>query len=57
MGTSANQVALVTGSSRGLGEVAMAGVAAAIGNAIFHATRRRLRELPIRIVHLFHEAR
>ena len=38
---------------KGLGEVAMVGVAAAIGNAIFHATGRRLRELPIRIEHLF----
>jgi CO/xanthine dehydrogenase Mo-binding subunit len=38
---------------KGLGEVAMVGVAAAIGNAIFDATGRRLRELPIRIEHLF----
>jgi xanthine dehydrogenase YagR molybdenum-binding subunit len=34
---------------KGLGEVAMVGVAPAIGNAIFHATGRRLRRLPIRI--------
>ncbi|MCD2184964.1 xanthine dehydrogenase family protein molybdopterin-binding subunit [Rhizobium sp. GN54] len=37
---------------KGLGEVAMVGVAAAIGNAIFHATGRRLRQLPMRIEHL-----
>jgi xanthine dehydrogenase YagR molybdenum-binding subunit len=37
---------------KGLGEVAMVGVAAAIGNAIFHATGRRLRELPMRVEHL-----
>ncbi len=37
---------------KGLGEVAMTGVAPAIANAIFHATGRRLRDLPIRIEHL-----
>jgi xanthine dehydrogenase YagR molybdenum-binding subunit len=37
---------------KGLGEVSMVGVAAAIANAIHHATGRRLRELPIRIEHL-----
>ncbi|MDQ1081626.1 xanthine dehydrogenase family protein molybdopterin-binding subunit [Pseudoroseomonas cervicalis] len=37
---------------KGLGEVAMVGVAAAIGNAVFHATGRRVRELPIRVEHL-----
>jgi len=35
-----------------LGEVAMVGVAPAIANAIYHATGRRLRDLPIRIEHL-----
>ena len=34
---------------KGLGEVAIVGVAAAIVNAIFHATGRRVRKLPIRI--------
>lgn len=37
---------------KGLGEVAMVGASPAIANAIFHATGRRLRELPIRIEHL-----
>jgi len=37
---------------KGLGEVSMVGVAAAIANAVFHATGSRLRELPIRIEHL-----
>jgi len=31
----------------GLGEVGMAGVAAAIANAVHHATGRRIRDLPI----------
>jgi xanthine dehydrogenase YagR molybdenum-binding subunit len=37
---------------KGLGEVAMVGVAPAIANAIYHATGRRCRDLPIRIEHL-----
>jgi xanthine dehydrogenase YagR molybdenum-binding subunit len=37
---------------KSLGEVAMAGVAPAIANAVHHATGRRLRDLPIRIEHL-----
>jgi xanthine dehydrogenase YagR molybdenum-binding subunit len=37
---------------KGLGEVAMVGVAPAIANAVFHATGRRLHDLPIRIEHL-----
>jgi xanthine dehydrogenase YagR molybdenum-binding subunit len=37
---------------KGLGEVAMVGASAAIANAVFHATGKRLRELPIRIEHL-----
>jgi xanthine dehydrogenase YagR molybdenum-binding subunit len=37
---------------KGLGEVSMVGVAAAIANAVFHATGRRLRDLPIRIENL-----
>ena len=38
--------------ARGLGEVSMTGVAPAIANAVFHATGRRLRDLPIRIEYL-----
>ena len=34
---------------KGLGEVALVGVAAAIANAVYHATGRRVRRLPIRI--------
>jgi len=37
---------------KGLGEVAMVGVAPAIANAVYHATGRRVRNLPIRIEHL-----
>jgi xanthine dehydrogenase YagR molybdenum-binding subunit len=37
---------------KGLGEVAMIGAAAALANAVFHASGRRLRMLPIRIEHL-----
>jgi xanthine dehydrogenase YagR molybdenum-binding subunit len=33
--------------AKGLGEVGVVGVAAAIANAIFHATGRRVRDLPI----------
>jgi len=37
---------------KGCGEIGQVGVAAAIGNAVFHATGRRARELPIRVEHL-----
>ncbi|MFG2074322.1 xanthine dehydrogenase family protein molybdopterin-binding subunit [Nonomuraea maritima] len=33
--------------SKGIGEIGIVGTAAAIGNAVFHATGHRLRELPI----------
>jgi xanthine dehydrogenase YagR molybdenum-binding subunit len=32
---------------KGLGEIGIVGVAAAISNAVFHATGKRIRELPI----------
>jgi xanthine dehydrogenase YagR molybdenum-binding subunit len=32
---------------KGLGEIGLVGVAAAIANAVFHATGKRVRELPI----------
>jgi xanthine dehydrogenase YagR molybdenum-binding subunit len=34
---------------KGLGEVGVVGVAAAIANAVYHATGRRIRSLPITI--------
>jgi xanthine dehydrogenase YagR molybdenum-binding subunit len=37
---------------KALGEVSFTGVAPAIANAVYHATGRRLRNLPIRIEHL-----
>lgn len=37
---------------KGLGEVSLVGMAPAIANAVFHATGRRIHELPIRIEHL-----
>jgi len=33
--------------SKGMGEVGLVGFAAAVGNAVFHATGKRVRELPI----------
>jgi xanthine dehydrogenase YagR molybdenum-binding subunit len=35
--------------TKGVGEVGLVAMAAAIGNAVFHATGRRLRSLPITI--------
>lgn len=34
---------------KGLGEIALIGMAPAVANAVYHATGRRVRELPIRI--------
>jgi xanthine dehydrogenase YagR molybdenum-binding subunit len=33
--------------AKGLGEIGVVGAAAAIGNAVYHATGKRIRELPI----------
>jgi xanthine dehydrogenase YagR molybdenum-binding subunit len=33
--------------SKGIGEIGIVGTAAAVANAVFHATGRRVRELPI----------
>lgn len=38
--------------ARGVGEIGLAGVAAAIASAVYHATGVRVRDLPIRIEHL-----
>jgi xanthine dehydrogenase YagR molybdenum-binding subunit len=38
--------------AKGIGELPMVGVAAAVANAVFHATGVRVRDLPIRIEHL-----
>ncbi|MDW6064449.1 hypothetical protein SAZ11_49055 [Streptomyces sp. FXJ1.4098] len=35
--------------TKGIGEIDLVGLAAAIGNAVFHATGRRVRSLPITI--------
>lgn len=35
--------------AKGLGEIALAGTAAALANAIFHATGHRLTSLPLRL--------
>jgi xanthine dehydrogenase YagR molybdenum-binding subunit len=35
--------------AKGIGELGAVGVSAAIANAVFHATGRRIRALPIRI--------
>ncbi|GAA2404929.1 xanthine dehydrogenase family protein molybdopterin-binding subunit [Catellatospora methionotrophica] len=35
--------------TKGIGEIGLVGVAAAIGNAVFHATGRRARDLPITV--------
>jgi xanthine dehydrogenase YagR molybdenum-binding subunit len=35
--------------ARGVGEIGLAGIAAAIANAVYHATGVRVRNLPIRI--------
>ena len=34
---------------KGLGEIGIVGAAAAVANAVFHATGKRIRELPITI--------
>jgi xanthine dehydrogenase YagR molybdenum-binding subunit len=41
---------------KGVGEIGTVGMAAAIANAVFHATGRRLRSLPLRIEHLMEDA-
>ena len=38
---------------KGVGEIGIVGVAAAIANAVYHATGKRVRDLPITIDKLF----
>lgn len=42
--------------ARGVGEIGLAGIAAAITNAVYHATGVRVRELPVRIEDLLEPA-
>jgi CO/xanthine dehydrogenase Mo-binding subunit len=37
---------------KGIGEIGVVGVSAAIANAVYHATGRRIRSLPITVEHL-----
>lgn len=41
--------------TKGIGEIGITGVAAAIGNAVYHATGRRIRDLPITLDKLIAE--
>jgi xanthine dehydrogenase YagR molybdenum-binding subunit len=41
--------------TKGVGELAVAGIAAAIANAVYHATGRRIRSLPITIEKLLEQ--
>lgn len=34
-------------ANKGLGEITIVGVAAAVANAVYHATGKRIRDLPI----------
>jgi xanthine dehydrogenase YagR molybdenum-binding subunit len=40
---------------KGVGEIGTVGLAAAIANAVYHATGRRLRDLPLRIEHVMED--
>jgi xanthine dehydrogenase YagR molybdenum-binding subunit len=35
--------------AKGIGEIGIVGTAAAVANAVFHATGARVRDLPIRL--------
>ena len=38
--------------ARGVGEIGITGMAAAISNAVYHATGKRIRDMPIKIADL-----
>ena len=42
-----NDAAFNVLGARGIGEIGITGVAAALANAVYHATGRRVRDLPI----------
>ena len=42
-----NDIAFNPLGARGIGEIGITGVAAAVANAVYHATGRRIRDLPI----------
>ena len=42
--------------ARGVGEIGLAGIAAAITNAVYHATGKRIRDLPVHIEDLLEPA-
>lgn len=39
--------------AHGVGEIGITGIAAAVANAVFHATGKRVRDLPITLDKLF----
>jgi len=41
----------LAGRTKGIGMLGTVGTAAAIANAVFHATGQRIRDLPIRLEH------
>jgi xanthine dehydrogenase YagR molybdenum-binding subunit len=41
------------GGARGIGEIGITGVGAAVANAVYNATGKRIRELPITLDKLF----
>ena len=43
----ARQRWLAPAGARGVGEIGITGVGAAVANAVFHATGKRVRDLPI----------
>ena len=48
-GSTRTSVELGPAGAKGIGEVGIVGTAAAIANAVYHATGIRVRDLPIRL--------